>query len=326
MENEVALNLKPAKPVLTIRRAGCFAFLPDGERLVVAKPNGDPQARVLSLKTGEEVVQCGGLPVNLRRIAVSDNGRFLAFGRMERDVTLCDAQTGKVAHRLQVKSDGEISGLSFAPQSETLVHATWRGLTVIDAVEGRILRTIAVQSGNTFLPPRYYALSFSLGGDRLAVGWSVFHSSSTQRHRVSIFAWPSGEEIKQFLCSEDPNKVTFAPDGKSLVTKLSDGRFEARRLTTGRPFFKLLPLAENVASAYFGTLAFSPDGTLMAYGQGAVLALWSWTSRQLLGAWRLPGRSPLAFDAAFSPDGEQIAVADRTTIFLYPVTDLYMRG
>jgi hypothetical protein len=57
MEKEEHPLLPVTKPAMKIRSAQCFAFMLDNANIVVAKAHVTPDARIVALSTGEEVLR-----------------------------------------------------------------------------------------------------------------------------------------------------------------------------------------------------------------------------------------------------------------------------
>lgn len=320
-------------PALTIRLGAVFAFLPDGERLVVSGTGPTSTARMVSAVTGQELFVFDKLPQNVRGAAVSDDGTLVALAALRDRVALYDAQTGGKLQTFKAGNDADLSGLEFAPSSHVLLHCSWHGLTALDAASSPAARPLLVSTAypdNTM----YYDVAFSPEGDRYACGWS----HSTLGNNVSLFKWPSGEETDRLPCGPNdyflhPNQVLFSPDGGAIVVRVADGSVVVLPLggatlpgykTTWIERTEVAPDAPSQGSTYGGCLCFSPDGTLMAYGQRSMLGLWAWPSGECLGKWSLPGRDPMAEQVAFSPSGQEVAasVYSSRSVFLYRVADL----
>ena len=318
-------------PALTIRLGAVFAFMPDGRRLVVSGTGPTSAARMVSAATGQELFSFKP-PPSVRGVAVSGDGERVALAAHRDRVILYDSQIGGRVQAFQAGNDADLSGLEFAPGSRALLHSSWHGLTAMDGAFSpavRPLRVSAAYPDNTM----YFAIAFSPAGDRFAAA----RFDHTQGSIVSIYGWPSGDEIAVFPCAPDfnshPNQLLFAPDGQSLVLKMADGS-----VTVGgfagwtppdpktawiRPAEAWLDM-ERSGTGYGGGLCLSPDGALLAYGQRGMLGLWAWPPGDCLGKARLPGRDPVTKRVAFSPSGREVAasVSGSHSVFIYRVADL----
>lgn len=320
-------------PILTIRLGAVFAFLPDGERLVVSGTGPTSTARMVSAVTGQELFAFDKLPPNVRGAAVSDDGTIVALAALRDRVALYDARTGGKVQAFRAGNDDNLSGLEFFPGSHTLLHSSWHGLTAMDAAGHPTVRPLQV-SGEYPDNTMYYAVAFSSGGDRFAGAWF----DHTRGNNVSLFEWPSGEETDRLPYGGDdqPNQILFSPDGGAVVVRVADGSvvilpLGGATLPGCRRWIEraeVAPDAPSSGATYGGCLCFSPDGTLMAYGQRSMLGLWAWPSGECLGKWSLPGRNPMAEKVAFSPSGQKVAASlySSRSVFLYRVAGLIGAG
>ena len=184
------ISLPAAKPITVLKAAQSLCFLPEDDRLIVSKVHGKSNARAVSALTGVDLWAYPDAPANVRVIAVTDDGQTVAFASQRRTLTFCDANTGALRHKLKVGNDGELSGLAFAPGSNTLLHATWDGLTQIDGASGQIIRTLAPEHDPAGSEPMYWSIAFSNSGIQAAVAWG----RPDLGINVSLFDWPSGAE------------------------------------------------------------------------------------------------------------------------------------
>lgn len=319
------------QPILTTRFGRVFAFMPDGERLVVSGMGAISPARMVSLATAQNIFTFEKPLSDVGGVAVAEDGVVIAIATRYGRVYLYDPQTGRKKQTLKAGNDGQLSGLAFAPGSHSLLHSSWGGLTGIDVNEkptARSLRTSSPWPDNT----SYDTVAFSPLGDRFAAVW-FGHSTGTN---ISLFSWPSGDEISRFPCAgvEDSHQyclsqIVFSPDDRSLLLSIPDGSVTLWPLAgleppeSGTTWIER-PAALDPERLGAGCLSFSPDGALLAYGLGNMLGLWAWPSGVCLGKWRLPGRDPMAFRLGFSSSSREVAVSRYGSggIFVYRVADL----
>ena len=328
---ELASSPVPA-PLLTLRAGRMFAFIPGSERLAVSEMGALP-ARVLSLTTGEEIFRLEKpLPYTLGIVASGDGTTFAVAAHAAREavrdrVILYNAQTGTKIETVRAGHKAELTGHAFAPGSTALLYASSNGLTAIDARLSPAVRSLRVSAEypeNTV----YYAVAFSASGDRFA---SVWWHNALGTH-ISLFDWPSGEERCRWACSGDvrriySSQVLFSPDDQSLLLSMPDGSVAVWSLTAAESdAARIASSAAPTAAAneVAGRLAFSPDGTLLAYAVGSMLGLWAWPSGECLAKWRLPGKTSEVYQLGFSPSGLEVAVSlyNSRSLYLYRVADL----
>jgi WD40 repeat protein len=109
--------------------------------------------------------------------------------------------------------------------------------------------------------------------------------------RLGTVRWRHGAAVRS---------VAFAPDGKVLAALDADGGIRLWERGTGRELRRW-----KQGSGHRGPLAFSPDGRVLASGDGGVVHLWdSATGAERR---RLVGHQGTVHCLAFSPDGRTLA-------------------
>jgi WD40 repeat protein len=273
------------------------ALLPDGKQFVLARQ--DHTLHLVDAATGEDVrafdmggaaAGRAGLPRRVQRLAISPDGKLLAFGGLERRVTVCSVETGKVVGHFDNPTGGT-KALAFAPGGRFLALGGTPGVRVFATASGKELRRLDFASGGTCL-----SLAYAPDGKTLAAIsqdgnlhlWDVFSAEETPP--------PAGH-------SGNVQALVFLADGKHLVSYGGDGRLIAWETATGREVdrYSGVPFALD-------TMTRSADGKGVAgLGNGdGNLHVWrpgSGLEVQRLGLPRAPGMR-----SAFSPDGRKAAL------------------
>jgi WD40 repeat protein/serine/threonine protein kinase len=167
---------------------------------------------------------------------------------------------------------------------EDLREWEWHYLMRLSRVEPLVLRD----------KTEVYGLAFSPDGERLAAAGGD--------GTVKIWNSRTGKVIHAFLAHSDSVvSVAFHPDGKHLASRGTDLKVNVWDLTaTGQAIWtERCDAIRKFGSAY--TIAFSPDGRLLATATDAVVRVWDWKNRQLLQS--SPGDDFHPTPVAFSRDG-----------------------
>ena len=319
-------------PIFSTRAGGVFAFMPDSERLVLSGTGPKSLSRIISLSTGQDVLTFEKPPSSVRINAISQDGNTVALAAHDNKVVIYDPQTGMKKQTLKIEGYVDPSGLAFAPGSCDLLHSSWDGLTALEAdAEGiysvRSVRVTSAFPDNTM----YYAIAFAASSNRFAYIWYDY----TGTH-ISLCLWPPGDEINRIAIQNYPHsycldRILFSPDDCSVLLTVPDGSIaswtpgEASHLAYARTpiaFSSPIPGLRG-SDLNSGSLNFSPDGTILAYGLNGALGLWAWPSGERLGEWRLPGREPSIYQIGFSPTGRELVVSCYGPgISVYRVVDL----
>ena len=116
--------------------------------------------------------------------------------------------------------------------------------------------------------------------------------------------------------------VAFSPDGQFLASGggFKDPTIRLWHIATGEKRFTLIGHAKNRHSGHTSdihSVAFSPDGTLLASGGIDAVRLWDPTTSQALAV--LTGNRSSVSAVAFSSDGRTLASGEYGAIFLWDV-------
>jgi WD40 repeat protein len=127
--------------------------------------------------------------------------------------------------------------------------------------------------------------------------------------RVDLWNVQTGQEISQWQTGQGENIIVFSPDNKFIATGGINSNTSSSIIlwnaqthqSFGQPF--ILP------TPFFNTLAFSPDGRMLAAGTGdGNISLWDVATQQSIGQ-PLHGDGKPVLCIAFSPDGKILASA-----------------
>jgi WD40 repeat protein len=320
-----------------------IVFSPDGKTL--ASGGDDKLIKLWDAATGREVRVLAGHSKYIRALAFSPDGRLLVSTGGDKSVRLWDVSTGRELRTLEGASDSlAVSAVAFSPDGKKMASSDEKVIKLWDFGAGRELLTLAgrVETVNS--------VAFSPDGKTLASGgneptvklWDVATGQQVRvlaagRFVVSTVAFsPDGKRLagtdhrtvslwdagtgRQLWAGDAEGawieSLAFSPDGKTLAsagaadTGMKKGRVVLREAATGR-VLRTFEAAKNL-----GSVAFSPDGRIVAGGDlGTAVYLWEADTGRSLRT--LEEDEKGVESLAFSPDGRMLAVGGHKGIGLW---------
>jgi WD40 repeat protein len=239
-------NIARAKEIYRISGAGNRGLVlsPDGKVLAAI---AGCTIRMWEVDTGKELLAFDGHRDKVQTIAMSPDGKTLAsVGISDKTVHLWDTASSKEIRRCTGHEDWVVS-LTFSPNGKILASGGGtRDPTIClwEVTTGTILRQLPANSGG-FAP---VSMAFSPDGKLLA--------SAGRGFAIHLWEVETGKKIAQI--SNNQEVIAFSPAGKFLASAaplrlwdISTG-FQVRRMENSPP--------------RASTLAFSPDGKTLAWG------------------------------------------------------------
>jgi WD40 repeat protein len=290
-------------------------FMPDGRRVVTSRMR-DRAVTIWDLQTGRELRTIGPATDFFRfeSFDVSPDGSSIALGGSSTRngfggaaaARAWDTSTGEELWRIGHEFD--VSEVSFSPDGEHLVTASWDETAKIVDRSGRVIRVLRERG-------------FSLDGARFSADGSLVATlASEESTRVTIWDWLRGEVARTIEVGHtyDPH-LAFDPSGPRIAIGSSEGLAEIRDVASGRRVAVLHGPPEGVTD-----IAYSPNGSRVAVAtaDGTVRLFDADTGAPQL---VLPGPGCTTSTVAFSPDGTKLASAspcDGVRIWALDIADL----
>ncbi len=238
-----------------------------------------------------------------RGIAVSPNGRTLAFTHSDGTVDLLDTRTLQRRARIQALDDYAAS-VAFSPDGRLLAVTgkggrvtLWNPQTLAPAGELEGMRNVS------------QALAFSPDGERLAGVEAIASEETLSGKPRPLRVWDlRSRTLTDFRAQTAANLLAYSPDGRLLAAATQERGTEVRDASTGRLIERLG--GGSGEGDYSRSVVFSPDGELLFVGQyngtGRLFSTDSWRAvgQPLEGAHT--GRITFG---AFTPDGKTLVTS-----------------
>ncbi len=228
--------------------------------------------------------------------AFAPDGRIVAAGGTDRQLTFFEASTGQIALSLRLPGAGDVDAVAFSPDGGTLACVQPGSVYLLDQQTGTVRRRF--DSGDDL-----HALAFAPDGSWLAFGGDG-----------GIEVWAVGRPGKRKTLTDRHgmvNVLAFSPDG-SLLASGGHGKKKQGELliweTTGWTVQHRIACHRPSVD----TLAFSPDGSRLATGgEEKSLILWELSTLKKLATLTEHVASKLGkLGLAFAPGGRLLACAD----------------
>jgi hypothetical protein len=300
-----AARPSPDEPLYHIKSAQALAFSHDCKTLAVA--GSSSPMRLHDLATGQEYLGCEGIRIHIYEIVFSPNGKLVTAGQIRKNLSICDAKSGKLLHQLK-RSEDEISGLEHAPTGE-LICSCWCGdIAVFDPKTGKAFTPLRVNDDDSMVD----AISLSENGIRLAV---------LSGGKATVWSWPDRRclieigNLGDWSCKD----IALSPNGKLLAIADKEKGvllFDAAK----RSRLGLIKVKE----LYKG-LAFTPDSSYLIINHYGQNCLSIWNLRGLNEVRKITLRNGI-YLLKVSRDGQFLAAATERGAFVWRLPPLLHRS
>jgi tricorn protease-like protein len=349
LADKPALGQTTDTPRLTDAVAGPVDNQPKGDPTLPAA--GDPEEEAYKLRTTLVVTQPAPDPAAVLTLAISPDGKLLAWGGADNSMEVLDLQTGRSIARFQGQQ-GEtgapraIWSVAFSPDGRTLATGSAdKAVKLWEVASGKEVATLkghaeAVRSV-AFSPDG--RLLASADADKVTKVWELataqarvtFHLQEREPASTVAFT-PDGKtlvsgsdnSVLQWDLSTSQTIrwpaghsgpvlcVVFSPDGKFLATGSEDKTVRLWDVATGKELRMIGGHAGRIRS-----VAISPDSrTVASAGEDKTVRLWDVATGKELAI--LKDFAGIIFSVAFSRDGKTlIAGGERGGIAIWQVKE-----
>ncbi len=345
-------NVSSGKPKETLKgHSLCVrtvAFNPKGNLL--ATGSEDNLVLLWDLATGKPKKTPNGHSEGVNCVAFSPDGKTLASSSFDRTIILWDLATCNL--RAKLKGPGSDT-VAFSPDGKILASGSWDGTIILWDVETGDRKTTIESHGK-----KVKSIAFSPDGNALAASSEddvvmLFDVVAGNNTATLKYPGPIKDGVPLF---SGPGRVAYSPDGKTLAVGLwglwnvENGTWKTTRKTQMGPSVVFSPdsgsrilasrshegtvMLWDIATGSSnksieadvnrmssgGSLAFSPDGKILATGSDRIIKLWDVLSGDLKAT--LKGHSEEVLTVAFSPDGMTLASGSwDNTVILWDLTN-----
>jgi RNA polymerase sigma factor (sigma-70 family) len=332
-------------------RFRCVAFSPDGKAL--AAGDGNNAIRLWEMPGGKATRPAEPHHSGVHCIALSPDGKTMAAGTTFKTVYLWDVATGRPPRRLEGHEQG-VYPVAYSPDGKHVASGSRDGTArVWDTATGKELhKFLGYDSPRDPDGVWVYGLSFAPDGKRLAGAchdglvrvWNLGAGQEAARcEKQNGFAWGvafspdgkhlvscgddavrlwnagTGKEVRVLAEGSRYEAVAFSPDGRLVAAGTKDGGVRLIDAASGRTLHELKehPNGEFRKRLVYRdgrTVAFSPDGRMVAWGSWQVVQVWEVaTGQERLS---FPAHRGEVMSVAFFPDGRRLATGSPDTTAL----------
>lgn len=266
---------------------------PDLRQTLECPRSAEVRLRVLRLLQALTVPAGVGHQGDVRSVAVSRDGAWVASASRDSRVILWSVSSGRPVRILEGHSEG-VWCVAFAPRAAIVASGGGDQTVRLWSTDtGELLATLTGHGSTVHqlvFSPDGKTLASAGGFDKTCRLWDV----ETGRVQAVL-----DRHTDAVLC------VAFSPDGRQLTSSGYDGTVHLWSVAGPRLEAELRPGREVVRS-----VAFSPDGRRLACaGDDQLVRLWDMATRTQTDL--LKAHTDAVHALAFSPDGERLASAGR---------------
>lgn len=269
---------------------GALVFSPDTKILAIITQwmSVRRSLKLFDVATSRELASLDGSGIS--SVAFSPDGKLLAAGSQDHDISLCDVTSLRVTARLT--HNASVLAVAFSPDGKTLAGGgSFGDVSLWDVTSHKRTGVFKGQAANV------YSIAFSPDGKTLAAAGedkSIKLWDASLRKDVS--------PVPQNSAAHSALVVAFSPDGKMLAIGYEDGGLQILDAASKK---ELATLRGHQGGINY--LAFTPDSKLLVSGSvDRSIKLWDTTAR-IREQSPLIGHTDKVNAVAFSPDRKLIA-------------------
>ncbi len=241
------------------------AFSPDGQYAAIGVQTFNLNLDFFRVSDGFRIVPTNAHNNGTTTAKFSPDGQLVATGGRDGtvklwhvpDFTLVNTFLGGAGY------SARIFAVLFSADGQYLAVGGQGGLVIIQTSDGKIVRTLADGSQTV------QSLSLTPDGTTLAGGF--FTAEQPGVYNVKLWRFSDGALLKTIPASDQPiNSVAFQPDAQVIAAGGGDDAASGVvRFFRVKDSFELgsFPQDPNNGSSYVTSVAYSPDGQLIAYSR-----------------------------------------------------------